>query len=291
MDRVGTWGGCGAKIGPGKGRHTISVVAEALHNSLDTSNLGVSLAGSSPGDGLPWKVVDLGRRGYADAMAFQRVRHQHVAAGHEPPALLLVEYDPVITVSRRASAAGHVLVSDAQRQAMGIDLQPTDRGGDVTYHGPGQVVAYPIVRLAETGLTLTGYVRRLESAIIRALAGWGIEAYAQPGATGVWTTLQNGGSAKIAAIGVRCGRGTTQHGLALNVTTELAHFDTIVPCGLHGQGVTSMHQLLGDASPTLHQVKHDLAIALQHALNPQPDPQPDPRPDLQPHPQPDQPCD
>ena len=142
---------------------------------------------------------------------------------------------------------------------MGIDLVQTDRGGDVTYHGPGQLVAYPILRLAALGLSLGGYMRWLEQVVIATVDAFDVKAFREAGLTGVWVGRQPGQlPAKLCALGVRVARHVTMHGMALNVTTELAHFKTIVPCGLVDRPVTSLKSLLGQRTPAMGQVKAQL---------------------------------
>lgn len=188
-------------------------------------------------------MSDLGLRDYADAFALQQRAHAEVLEGRAadgPMRLLLVEHPPVVTVSRRPGAASHLVASPERLASLGIQVAETDRGGDITYHGPGQLVAYPIVDLQRLELRVHAYVRALEEAVIQALAGWGVEGRRDPEATGVW--VGGGAGRKICAIGVRVGRWVTTHGLALNVTTDLRHFQTIVPCGLHGRDVTSLER-------------------------------------------------
>lgn len=216
------------------------------------------------------EVVDLGRLGYAEALDRQRVAHRSVVESREqghlmPMPLMLVEHDPpVITVSRRPGSAAHLLADVKQLSQQGIEVQATDRGGDITYHGPGQLVAYPIFDLRRLSLGVHEYVRSLESIVIKTLASFDVHAMRDPTATGVWVDPEHLSEAdanearpirKIAAIGIRVGRWVSMHGLALNVRTNLAHFDTIVPCGLAGRGVTSMEQLLGRRCPTMDEVK------------------------------------
>ena len=220
------------------------------------------------------QVTDLGRMPYAQALQVQRATHAQVSAGTAPATLLLVEHDPVITVGRRAALRGQVArdlrVDRARLAQLGIDLQTTDRGGEATYHGPGQVVVYPIVRLDELRLAPGGYVHRLELAVIDALGRFGVRGRREPGIIGVWVDLPVAGAthplAKICALGVRVKRNTTLHGLALNVTTDLDHFETIVPCGLAQREVTSLRQVLGDAVPSMDQVKAALVEALRSRL-------------------------
>lgn len=205
-------------------------------------------------------VRDLGRLAYAPALDIQRQAHQQVLDGADP-VLLLVEHDPVITVSRRRGAERHVLLSREALAARGIDVQPTDRGGDVTYHGPGQLVAYPILRLADYGLNVGRYMRLLEAVVIDAAAAFGIEAHLDRCAVGVWL-----GDAKLCAMGVRVKRNVTMHGLAMNVDPDLDHFQTIVPCGLAQRRVTSMRQALGPRCPDMTDVKRALAAVMRRHL-------------------------
>lgn len=163
-----------------------------------------------------------------------------VREGRSPDTLLLLEHPPVITLGRGADPR-HVL------DRLGLDVVETGRGGDVTYHGPGQLVGYPVVALRGERRDAHRYLRDLEEVLIRALRGWGIEGRRREGLTGVWV-----GSDKVAAIGVRLNRGwITSHGFALNVSTDLSGFARIVPCGIRdeGAGVTSIGCLLGKAPP------------------------------------------
>jgi lipoyl(octanoyl) transferase len=244
---------------------------------------------SSPADTTTRGVAvrDLGVMEYEPALAVQREANRRLSVGDGPHALLLVEHPPVITVSRRRGAAEHLVADRATLDRLGIAVHQTDRGGDITYHGPGQLVVYPIVRLDELGLSLGGYMRALESALIDAAAGWGVTAHRVDGCTGVWVAPpgsapgrgaeaaeQPGGAAgcasaaakKLAALGVRVRKHTTLHGLALNVTTDLSHFETIVPCGLAGRGVTSLRKLLGDRCPAMATVKRDVVHHLRRVL-------------------------
>jgi lipoic acid synthetase len=181
----------------------------------------------------------LGTVPYSDAEALQRALHERSAADY----LLLQEHPHVYTLGSSADLE-HVLRDPA---SVGAELVRADRGGDVTYHGPGQLVGYPIVSLAEWRAgqrDVVAYVRKLESVLIAVLADFGIDANAVPRYTGVWV-----GDEKIAAIGVRVARGRTRHGFALNIDPDLTMFDHIVPCGIRGRGVTSMACVLGEAPP------------------------------------------
>lgn len=219
------------------------------------------------GPAAPLRVIDLGRMAYASAAAVQAEHLERIAStrDHGPPergVVLLVEHDPVITVSNRPGAACHVLASADVLGAAGVALERTDRGGDVTYHGPGQLVVYPIVDLAAHGLRVVDHVRLLEGAIIAALESLGVSAMADPTATGVWIPRDGRPHAKVAAIGVRVRRWVSMHGLAINVRPDLSHFGLIVPCGLHGRPVTSLERELGPAAPAMERVKSAIVTAL-----------------------------
>jgi len=219
-------------------------------------------------------LTDLGTLAYRDAWRLQEAAHAEILAGGTER-VLLVEHPPVITLGRRSDRGDsgqprdvqHLVASPDYLSQLGVELVQSDRGGDITFHGPGQVVAYPIVRLSDHGLSVGGYVRSLERAVIATLAEFGISARRDESAVGVWVddpTL--GTTAKICAIGVRIRRGVSLHGLALNVTTDLSYFNLIVPCGLPGRPVTSVQKLLGDAAPTIEQVRKRLAGRLIEAF-------------------------
>lgn len=278
-----------------------------------------------------WTLLDLGRMAYASVWDIQRKMHEQVLANQGGPMLILVEHDPVITVSQRPSAREHLTASPAMLARLGIDVQPTDRGGDITYHGPGQLVAYPILRLADYGLMVGSYMRLLEQVVIDLLGDYSIPAGREADYPGVWTPplsppplppsppekkisghfplkssaiasssdsessaapplpsssdlhssepstdalflgrgseVHSRGGRKICAMGVRVKRNVTLHGLALNVTTDLSHFQTIVPCGLVGRSVTSMQQWLGEKTPAMPEVKQKLADRLRQHLD------------------------
>lgn len=179
--------------------------------------------------------------------------------------LLLVEHDPVITVSRRAGAGNHLIATPEQLDRAGVAVAETDRGGDITYHGPGQLVVYPILDLNLLNLGLHDYMRLLEAVVIAACATLGVVARRDLPATGVWVE-RAGAASKIAAMGVRVRRWVSMHGLALNVTTELAHFELIVPCGLEGRTVTSLERELGGECPTMGAVKELMTRELRSAV-------------------------
>jgi lipoyl(octanoyl) transferase len=181
----------------------------------------------------------LGLIPYGEALALQGRLVEQRRADQIPDQLLLLEHPHVITLGT-SSHTDHILVDEAERALLGIELFETGRGGDVTYHGPGQLVGYPIFDLKPDRCDLHRYVRDIEEALIQALRGFGLSCERKQGLTGVWL-----GDEKIAAIGVRVSSGwITSHGFALNVTTDLAFFDSIVPCGIRDHGVTSMARAL-----------------------------------------------
>jgi lipoate-protein ligase B len=200
------------------------------------------------------RLIDLGHLDYRAAWAKQEDVHAQVLAGTDET-ILLVEHPPTITFGRRAAeSASHLIASVERLRGMGVDLVESDRGGDITFHGPGQLVAYPIVRLADHRLSVGAYVKALEHAVIDTLAHFGIASHLDPAAIGVWTTV-DAAPAKICALGVRIKRGVSLHGIALNVTTDLRYFDLIIPCGLAGRGVTSVAAVLGERTPTMEAIK------------------------------------
>lgn len=209
------------------------------------------------------RIIDLQNLGYRDAMAKQDQVHAEVLAGGEP-AIFFVEHPPTITLGRRAEdSRSHLLATPGELQRLGVEVAQSDRGGDITYHGPGQLVAYPIVRLTDYGLSVGGYMRLLQESIVEALAALHVPAELDASAPGVWChdPLPDGPFAKVAAVGVRVRRGVTMHGLALNVEPNLGHFHLIDPCGL-GRPVTSLHKLLGSRSPSILAMKAVLRTAL-----------------------------
>ena len=177
--------------------------------------------------------------GYDEAWALQRRLVGERLTGEIPDTLILLEHPPVITLGR-SGIHEHLLGSETELEARGVAFVETDRGGDITFHGPGQIVGYAIVDLDARGRDLHRYLRDLEAVLIRALAEFRIRAGRAQGLTGVWV-----GDAKVAAIGIRVSRWVTHHGFALNVDTDLSYFDLIVPCGIADRRVTSMESLLG----------------------------------------------
>jgi len=239
-------------------------------------------------------IRELGTLSYDRGLGLQRDLNQQVIEGQSPPTILLVEHPPVITLTRRPAVRDHLLASDEELVQQGVSTHETDRGGDITYHGPGQLVVYPILKLGDFGLNLSSYMRLLEQAVIDTIAGWGIAGHRECGNTGVWVgdspeacglglegqsdkrfittnskpqcTSLKAGSAKLCAMGVRIRKNTTMHGLALNVDPDLSHFDLIVPCGLAGRPVTSLRKLLGDDCPAMEEVKRALIELLVRLL-------------------------
>ncbi|MDP9180213.1 MAG: lipoyl(octanoyl) transferase LipB [Chloroflexota bacterium] len=210
----------------------------------------------------------LGRVEYREAWDFQRELARRRALGEVPDTLLLLEHPPVYTTGRRGPGANLRL----PEASLGAPLIETDRGGDITFHGPGQLVAYPIIDLRAAGLTVVSYVRLLEETIIRTLRAYGIEAQTECGLTGVWV-----GESKIAAIGVRVGKPAgaaggwiTGHGLALNVDVDLGWFERIVPCGIVGRGVTSILVLTGYTSAitdVAQRLANDFGTVFERRMN------------------------
>lgn len=187
----------------------------------------------------PLDVRRLDRIRYADGLDLQADLVKRRQAGEIPDTLLLLEHDPVFTLGRNARPDNVLFSEDALRKK-GFDVFESGRGGDVTYHGPGQVVGYPILDLSPDRRDVHRYVRDLEEVMIRCCADYGIEAGRAEGLTGTWIANE-----KIGAIGVRISRWVTSHGFAFNVGTDLAAFDLIVPCGIRDRGVTSLERLLG----------------------------------------------
>jgi lipoyl(octanoyl) transferase len=191
-------------------------------------------------EGRTLQVQWLGRVPYRDALDLQAEVVSRRRAGEIPDQLILLEHPHVVTLGT-SSRAEHVLLSPGEMEARGIELFEVGRGGDVTYHGPGQLVGYPILCLAPDRKDLHRYLRDLEGALLSALAEFGIPGRRQEGLTGVWTP-----QGKVAAIGVRVSSGwITSHGFALNVDPALSFFSSIIPCGIQDQAVTSMASILG----------------------------------------------
>jgi lipoyl(octanoyl) transferase len=185
------------------------------------------------------RVEQLGRVPYAAGLERQRERVAQRKAGEIPDTLLLLEHPHVYTLGRNARKE-NLLFSHERLSALGAEVFETDRGGDVTYHGPGQLVGYPILDLTRHRRDLAWYMRSLEEVFIRVAADFGLQAVRLRGCPGVWV-----GDAKLVAMGVHVSRWVTSHGFAFNVTTDLSYFEHIVPCGIRDKGVTSLEKLLG----------------------------------------------
>jgi lipoyl(octanoyl) transferase len=207
-------------------------------------------------------VEDLGLVPYANALELQRTLAAARIGGTIPEdMLLLLEHPPVVTLGRGAKD-GHLLASPALLAARGVELFEVERGGDVTFHGPGQLVGYPIIDLKRHRRDLHWYLRQVEEALIVALAGFGIEATRNPGLTGVWTSGR-----KIASIGVHARDWVTWHGFALNVRTDLSYFDLMVPCGIESVTMTSVAAELGDKAPGLPAVSEAVIDAFAQVFD------------------------
>jgi lipoyl(octanoyl) transferase len=208
-------------------------------------------AGDPSGGAAPLHARWLGRIEYAEAHALQKRLVEARAAGTIEDQLLLLEHPPVLTLGRRSDPA-HILADPEHLAARGIAVERIERGGEVTYHGPGQLVAYPIIRLDERGLLLRPFVRALEAALIETCAAHGVAAARRDGHPGCWCDADGPSPRKIGALGLRVERGVTYHGIALNVTVDLADFELIDPCGMPGVESTSIARERGDreAPPT-----------------------------------------
>ena len=199
----------------------------------------------------------MGRIPYREALEFQRRAVIARASDVCGDAIYFVEHDPVLTIGRTGGAES-LRASERELRARGVDVVSVERGGDITYHGPGQIVAYPIVALSglPSGRDLHQYLRDLEEVLIRAIAAYGLSAGRRPPYTGVWV-----GDRKVAAIGVAVRRWVTFHGFALNVDPDLGHFDWIHPCGIRHLGVASLRTLLGEAPP-----RHEVLARLRQSF-------------------------
>lgn len=201
--------------------------------------------GTSASRGALW-VVNLGLCDYAEALVIQRgVARARSSGGIPADVLLLVEHPPVVTLGRSAKPH-HLTASRTELEARGVQLHEVERGGDVTFHGPGQLVGYPIVDLRGHRQDLHWYLRQVEEALIRSLVPFGITGERRVGYTGVWT-----GGRKLASIGVHARDWVTWHGFALNVSTDLSYFDLMVPCGIEAVEMTSICRECAPAAPTV----------------------------------------
>jgi lipoyl(octanoyl) transferase len=193
----------------------------------------------------PIDIRRLGLVSYQDALALQRALVEDRRADRIPDSLLLLQHPPVITLGVKGDGGrSHVIADPLRLATLGVEISETGRGGDVTYHGPGQVVGYPILDLRPDRCDVHRYVRDLEEVMIRVCVEYGLPAERIEGLTGTWT-----GGGKIGAIGIRISRWITSHGFAFNVSTNLDHFGLIVPCGISNRGVTSLERATGRNIP------------------------------------------
>jgi lipoyl(octanoyl) transferase len=190
---------------------------------------------------------------YAVALRIQEELAARRAADSVPDTAIFLEHPPVVTLGARGRR-NHLLISESQLAARGIDLYPASRGGDVTFHGPGQLILYPILKLGLNESDAHGYLRNLEEIAVRTAGSFHVRAFRRPGMNGAWTD-----HGKLAAIGFRLKRWVTLHGMSFNVSVDLAGFQTIVPCGLAGEPVTSLSVLLGAGAPILAAVRDAMA--------------------------------
>ena len=197
----------------------------------------------------PLQVRRLGQVPYAEGLALQRALVEERRDGRIPDTLLLLQHPHVVTIGVKKEGRSHILATPERLSSLGVEVFETGRGGDVTYHGPGQLVGYPIVDLNPDRRDVHRYVRDLEEVMIRVCAGYGVTAGRVKGFSGAWV-----GDTKIGAIGVRISRWITSHGFAFNVTTDVAFFDLIVPCGIADRGVTSLAAQLG-REPSMGEVE------------------------------------
>jgi lipoyl(octanoyl) transferase len=207
------------------------------------------------------RTMDLGRIAYGEAAALQQRLVAARKIGAAPNLLLFCEHPHVITLGRNGKRE-HLCVGEDLLRREGVEFHHTNRGGDITYHGPGQIVGYPVLDLNEIRRDVVWYVRQLEQAMIQATASFGIRAFPVPGRTGVWVQgsaadgLHPSGEEKLAAIGVHISRWVTSHGFAYNASTDLRFFDWITPCGIAGCRVTSLEKLLGQSVPHADVMAH-----------------------------------
>ncbi len=209
---------------------------------------------------MPFEVERPGRVPYAEARALQLRVHRDVVAGVRPDTLILLEHPPVVTLGRNATA-GNLVLPEAAYAARGVEVHRIERGGDVTYHGPGQLVGYPIFRI---GRRVRDHVARIERAIVEVAASYGASAAPRDDYPGVWV-----GDDKLCALGIAVRRGVAFHGFALNVATDLTAFDLIVPCGIRDMGVTSLERLTGRRLD-LDEVADRVVEAFRHVREPLP---------------------
>ncbi len=220
-----------------------------------------------PEAGRAMAVRRLGLVSYADGLELQRGLVEDRKAGRIPDTLLLLQHPHVLTVGVKKDGRSHILATPDRLSSLGVEVFETGRGGDVTYHGPGQLVGYPIFDLNPDRRDVHQYVRDIEEVMIRVCAAYGIDAGRSKGFSGAWV-----GDEKIGAIGVRISRWVTSHGFAFNVTTDVNFFNLIVPCGIADRGVTSLQALLGQAPPMVEVedlVVKQFAAVFERTLSPE----------------------
>ena len=217
------------------------------------------------------RLIELGLTPYEEAWRLQREIFRGVIAGEEQDTLLLVEHPPVYPFGRGADLA-NFLLSDEKLRAIGAEKFEIERGGDVTFHGPGQIVGYPILNLGHFKEDLGWYLRSLEQVVIEVLATYSVDAFRVEGRTGVWVNPPPSGRGemlkeeKICAIGVHASRWCTMHGFAFNVNTDLSYFEHVVPCGIRDRGVTSLQKVLGAPQP-MGEVRQRVVQAFEKVFN------------------------
>ena len=241
-------------------RDTVSLpVAEAPQSAAPALQPEpVREAVSSPGVSFPAWLIRLGVTPYRAAWDYQERLAAALRVGRGREALILLEHPHTYTLGR-ARGADHLLRTPGQYAALGADVIQIDRGGDVTYHGPGQLVGYPVIDLSRRQRDLHAYVRTLEAIVTDALAAWGLRGEVIAGLTGVWVDGE-----KVAAIGIKAARWVTTHGFSLNVDPDLAYFRHIVPCGISGRGVASVARLLGRRVSVDEAAEHVTAAVARH---------------------------
>jgi len=190
------------------------------------------------------ELLDIGMRSYAEALKIQLEIHQEVQNGSRGDTVILCQHPHVYTFGKSADK-NNLLINEDFLRSIDAEVHDTDRGGDITYHGPGQLVGYPIINLKKNDLGVRKYVELLEEALIKALADLGIIAYQINGLVGIWVGEEDEIKRKVGAIGIRIKNGVSMHGFALNVNTDLSYFNHIVPCGITDKSVTSIFQELG----------------------------------------------
>ncbi len=214
-------------------------------------------------------VQDLGLMPYSEAFAIQtdlfeklkqiKINNKHLEKPQKTTNYILFTEHPHVYTLGKSGKESHLLIGEKERQLRQVDFIKTNRGGDITYHGPGQIVGYPIIDLDNFDLDILGYMRMLEKVIIEVLGQYGLKGERSEGETGVWLDVGKSNTRKICAMGVKTSRWVTMHGFALNVDVDLSYFEHIIPCGIRQKGVTSMQKELGYI-PDKNQLKEDILI-------------------------------